>query len=204
MTDEPRAAHGVYISSDALNRSRDIFHAVVGGRSDLLKKIEDKSHSVLFNEAWDEFDDIYVSLYYMNLTREGRVSHIKGLRSSLSHGRRAAANLTVILDTPFPAVSTKAKSTLDFEETLFDETIVADLVRLRSGIYRLIPYPAQLSAVGVGCVYLEFAIFADVSPHSTRNKLIGFDADTLATQPGWKRLWNKFHIKPDSVALSFI
>ena len=150
---EPRP--GLFLSADAIVRAREIF-AVFRSKNPTappLGEVFNKSASTIFSDEWAEhFDDLYLGVYYLNLTSKELTR--SPLPRSKGHAQRAI--MTVMIDQNLPKIDEKTP----FEETLFSEAVISDLIRIRGSVQNLIPYETSLSKLFVGCLWLEFSILA--------------------------------------------
>lgn len=198
MNEDAEIKEGIYLSESGLAKVRDIFSAYSSGDISYLKGLHDEVHYSTFTREWSTFDDAYRDIYYLSIASENRlVSLQQDIKRADNKQKRA--DLTIIFDFNFPRI----RRDLLFQHSLIDETKVADLIRLRRGVTNLIPYETSLSTFAVGCLWLEFSIFANSRTSDHDEGLIGIGPNTLERSPGWQRFKRRFHLANDCISFRY-
>jgi hypothetical protein len=139
----------------------------------------------MFKARWETFDDVYVGLYALNL------AGVDEKADPVSEGPEIpSVLLRAVLDVEFPRIDPRS----DFHETLISEYAVAEVVKFRQAIDRLIPYRTALKAAGVGCVALDFAVFALPGDNEVADGpgLPGLSKAILERDKAWTSLAEEF------------
>jgi hypothetical protein len=153
----------------------------------------------LQEERWTDFDSLYLALYALNLMDVPSIDLLKRASATFANEQdlKPFLSLRAWLPIEFPHVSTQTQ----FEDTLLDEIQVADLQSVRRRIESLVPYPIAMNSIGIGCVWLNFVVFAGRSRKSDGDRLPHFSRETVEQSPGWQNLTTRFaaHISIDAV-----
>jgi hypothetical protein len=141
----------------------------------------------MFDADWKSFDDIYLGLYALNLA--GVEEH--GEAATREHRGHPILLFRAILDLDFPKIDRKS----DFYDTLISEFVVADVIKFRQAISRLIPYPTILQSASVGCVSLDFAVLAEETGQrdDIEEGLPSLSKKIIEEDHAWMTLARRFH-----------
>ncbi|MCP5433057.1 MAG: hypothetical protein H6923_07275 [Alphaproteobacteria bacterium] len=150
---EDTVGRGLFLSAEGLSRSRQAYERIAlgAGREDVAPYID-----ALLERQWSSFDDLYVSMYALNLL--GR--HDVRRRVTPARANQVLRyTLKAIMGVELPQTSKDAP----FEDTLLDELDVVEVAKFRASVERLIPYPMEVVAFGLGCVWIEMGVYLSSS-----------------------------------------
>jgi len=178
---------GLFLSEDGYTRVRRAYDAITG-RGPISKLRE--AEGVLWENRWTAFDDVYLAIY---------CSRLAALKAPVEGGPKLerldltlACRLYVLLDMDIPHFSQNAL----FEETLISEYAVMDLMYFRGALQNLVPYPLRLERFALGCVEMEFGVYAPRSSGAEIRpfELIGLNPASLQSSNAWVDLYKRFKV----------
>lgn len=192
--DDERPRHGLFLSEEGFDRVEDAYGAFKAAWLDRPRSTSSKLDGFarpyltgMFRPYWESFDDVYLGLYALNLSGAD-----ERFAPKLQGGpEKPALLLRAVLDIEFPAVDRKA----EFRDTLISELAVSKVIKFRQALERIIPYPTALKAAGVGCVALDFTVFAlhGADPTLEQPKLLGLSKDIIEKDRAWAALARQYN-----------
>jgi len=169
----------LFISRDLADQVKRVFNSRANPGD--FGQIKRDALAHLFEDDWSRYDDIYLSLYALSLSKE------KNWRASgIADGEKV--EFQTLLDLEL------IDATSDLSAP--DEFAVHDLMRFRARLLEILPAGSQLVEVGVGCALLGFSVpvsddykkaplgFTDFGNHLKRYLL----------DNGWRRLERRFSV----------
>lgn len=173
---------GFFLSPEALEEAKELFAERFRSTKKDAARIYKRDLSSI---DWTSFDELYLALYEFNLYgRRSRKLKQKKRPDTFAH----RMSLRLLIDKDFPNIEDGQK----FEQTLIDEFLISDLMKLRGRIEEIISYPVELREFGVGCIFLEFNIFG--KPNKTKKSLPSLDEDHIKSSRVWNSLKSRFEI----------
>lgn len=152
--------------------------------SDALK---DFSHK-LWLPHWSDFDSVYCSMYMINCTT--RRSALRQNAHSVLDGQKLFAHIDILLDIEFQKVTP-----LDnFEDTLLDETKIANIMKIKHHLDAIVDYPLSLRAINFGCLFLSFDVWVSDNFKGKFQDLPGLSTAQIEGGNDWRAFRSTFPV----------
>lgn len=183
---------GVFLSGAGLQKAREIFEATRKLERGAPSQAFNQHHiGCLFEPHWTSFDDLYLAFYVLNLLGGGGPYTRDAPEAA---GVVPCLRLRAMLDLPFPKVDV----TTSFWDSLVSEFSVASVINFRNQLERLVPYRVILTGVDLGCVFLEFTVYArEMNGRDVRDPTVGiprFNKAIVESDRTWNDLKTRFRV----------
>ncbi len=176
---------GLFVTRRGMERVESAFKLAAEGVLD-----PGSSRQLLHYDA--SFDDYYLGIYILNLTPQHEIE----LKPLVKPGLARLRSLRAMLQVDFPTF----KPGMSFQDSILDETVVADLIQFMQRVRTLVPYPTSMEAFGLGCVWMAFGIYGKGAGKSRERDLPALEkkddeADPEHTaHPAWRQLKLRFPV----------